>query len=698
MAPENEKQKEEEKPVEPEPPSLYNIHLRASSTTFDNHAVDKKELFKTTDFHISFKVDAADARVKAKIVSSNDLRTGEPTLAELRTLGNLYEHFHTALFTYPNMLSNATALANAKKEKSTPVLIVHCTSKSTSARRRGEEAKPHVPKPTLPGLGKDPSGTNLEGKPLGDLATPKVDTTGMLSGSDSELKYTHPADMTADDWNVVLLTNSLLNGLAFDPKRKTLKIAREPAFQLKYSYPDPFNNAAGADPTKATAESAKELCVPAFRVTDDSSVTITLLKNSFQKSMAKQSFSSWEIEAAVSGGYGPISGEVSAGYSESSTKAFKEATEEKKESVLASYNFPRVTLILDPDDLELSESCKKFFEIQPFNVDKFYAKFGLLFPCSILLGARLESTNESTLFTKGTDAKTDEEKKAQFSASISSPWVSASSSGAMANRKQTSAETKEENSSVNMHWEARGGETHLSTKAPDRFSKQTLYDDSPPAWIRTITPYRNWRIIERDDVRNVLDMVTTISPNITNAPARSSVFDIPKNKTWHLANSDRLLGSMKAGVAVQLQTSVQAVRNPLSEEIIQIDDSDFKSELGLSPEIILTQWIVEFDGERKWITIASFEKKTRENQMFYLTAKAVTAGAGVELKEKQPYKWRLQEDSASESIFIYLGDGDKYLALTTVIGAESKLEVQLKPLNTKDDKQKWAAKEGAQTW
>jgi len=38
----------------------------------------------------------------------------------------------------------------------------------------------------------------------------------------------HPADMTADDWNLVMLTNSLLNGLIFDPKRKTLKIAREP--------------------------------------------------------------------------------------------------------------------------------------------------------------------------------------------------------------------------------------------------------------------------------------------------------------------------------------------------------------------------------------------------------------------------------------------------------------------------------------
>jgi len=79
----------------PQSPGLYNIHFGASSTTFDNHPADKNDLFKKTDFHIIFKVDVADARVKAKVVSSDDLRTGEPTLADLRTLGNLYEHFHT---------------------------------------------------------------------------------------------------------------------------------------------------------------------------------------------------------------------------------------------------------------------------------------------------------------------------------------------------------------------------------------------------------------------------------------------------------------------------------------------------------------------------------------------------------------------------------------------------------------------------
>lgn len=90
---------EEEKKT-PQPPGLSNIHFGALSTTFDNHPLDKKDLFKNTDFQIVFKVDAADARVKANVVSSDDLRKGEPTLADLRTLGNLYEHLHTTLSAY----------------------------------------------------------------------------------------------------------------------------------------------------------------------------------------------------------------------------------------------------------------------------------------------------------------------------------------------------------------------------------------------------------------------------------------------------------------------------------------------------------------------------------------------------------------------------------------------------------------------
>ena len=37
-----------------------------------------------------------------------------------------------------------------------------------------------------------------------------------------------PTDMSEHDWNVVMLNNSLLHGMVFDPESKTLQPAREP--------------------------------------------------------------------------------------------------------------------------------------------------------------------------------------------------------------------------------------------------------------------------------------------------------------------------------------------------------------------------------------------------------------------------------------------------------------------------------------
>ena len=46
-----------------------------------------------------------------------------------------------------------------------------------------------------------------------------------------------PTDMSEHDWNVVLLNNSLLHGMVFDPESKTLQPARLPGeSNLKHEY------------------------------------------------------------------------------------------------------------------------------------------------------------------------------------------------------------------------------------------------------------------------------------------------------------------------------------------------------------------------------------------------------------------------------------------------------------------------------
>ena len=37
-----------------------------------------------------------------------------------------------------------------------------------------------------------------------------------------------PADMSEHDWNVVMLNNSLLHGMVYDPESKSLQPARDP--------------------------------------------------------------------------------------------------------------------------------------------------------------------------------------------------------------------------------------------------------------------------------------------------------------------------------------------------------------------------------------------------------------------------------------------------------------------------------------
>jgi len=64
----------------------------------------------------------------------------------------------------------------------------------------------------------------------------------------------------------------------------------------------------------------------------------------------------------------------------------------------------------------------------------------------------------------------------------------------------------------------------------------------------------------------------------------------------------------------------------------------------------MMQWIVEFDDDRKLITIASFEKNILENQRYYITPQVISDGSQVQLKKTQPYKWRIQQDSDSASV------------------------------------------------
>lgn len=63
------------------------------------------------------------------------------------------------------------------------------------------------------------------------------------------------------------------------------------------------------------------------------------------------------------------------------------------------------------------------------------------------------------------------------------------------------------------------------------------------------------------------------------------------------------------------------------------------------------QWIVEYDDDKQWITIASFGKIEWEHLRYYITPQTTSDGSQIQLKNTaQPYKWRIQQDFDSESV------------------------------------------------
>ncbi|KAJ7224576.1 hypothetical protein GGX14DRAFT_426267, partial [Mycena pura] len=153
--------------------------------------------------------------------------------------------------------------------------------------------------------------------------------------------------------------------------------------------------------------------------------------------------------------------------------------------VHSSYNFPRVKVFLDGDDLEVSDVCKKFWDTEGRGydgVDRFYKKFGTIFTRTTLLGARLHSIVETKSCLTVTENTKKEEKIAAVSASFSSPFGSGSAGASYKNSSEVGAATSKEDKSGLMKWEARGGATFLAVDAT--------------AWINTVGVYQNWRVIE----------------------------------------------------------------------------------------------------------------------------------------------------------------------------------------------------------
>ncbi|KAG8408498.1 hypothetical protein J3458_019534 [Metarhizium acridum] len=281
--------------------------------------------------------------------------------------------------------------------------------------------------------------------------------------------------MTEYQWHIVLVTNSLLNGFTYDGISHVLRRARDPAFKLKRSYPDPYGSPSGtsndtdSDSSGASTSAQTLYCIPSFQVDDESSVSITEIKSELQMSMAMNAFSSLSVQAAASGGIDGITGGASGSGSSSSGNSSSSVQGKAMDSLHASYNFPRVTVYFDADDLDISDECNALLQAIQSNrkaedVATFRRKFGHLFTTSVQLGGRLQSTRDSsTLVANDMDAKKDSMKLAA-GANFACPFGSASVSVSDSKGSSSQSSQRSEQGQEALTWEAQGGETLLGSK------------------------------------------------------------------------------------------------------------------------------------------------------------------------------------------------------------------------------------------
>lgn len=323
-------------------------------------------------------------------------------------------------------------------------------------------------------------------------------------------EFTHPSEMTEQDWNRVIRNNSLMNGNVFSivenksrEKKDKLEYVTKvdkapyPAFKLKPRIFERYEL-----DTKPDIDVKTEYYMPRYIVADDSYVDVFETADAISTSLASSSFSQTDIEGSIGGGAGGFSGEVKAGFSKSTQEAISKAAAVQTRTMNISYNFPRVVIYFDKWSIELTAQCSKELEAIESTRDlvEWHHKFGQFFARRVELGGRLFSSESSSNISGASASEKANRMKIAASASFSSPVVQASASASHQTEstdKETQAQSRLNKS---ISWRAQGGNTLLA--------------NNPPAWCSTVGPYQNWRTCQQSDVVGMMDFIRTLSPDL----------------------------------------------------------------------------------------------------------------------------------------------------------------------------------------
>ncbi|KAJ5835841.1 hypothetical protein N7447_001867 [Penicillium robsamsonii] len=319
----------------------------------------------------------------------------------------------------------------------------------------------------------------------------------------SKATTVHPADMTEQNWNVVMRTNNVLSGQSITvnkfsskaPEITSVERGVYTAFQLKSREFEPYQISSTTPEKIGDKQSLK---IPRFRVVDGSSVSVYETKTSLASALAKSSFSETVVEASAGGGFCGVSVAAKVGASNTEENSETGKSSAAKEAMHISYNFPRIVLHLESENLELSDECNEALQKVKTQDDvlNFYQQFGTFFARRVELGGRLHSEQESSEFGESTVSQRSHSMKVAASVSISSSFAQASASASHENQSNSKDSNEKSSLQSSITWEAQGGDTLLC--------------NNPAAWCPTVASFYNWRVMKQDDICSIVDVIGMI--------------------------------------------------------------------------------------------------------------------------------------------------------------------------------------------
>ncbi|KAK2729527.1 hypothetical protein CKAH01_02501 [Colletotrichum kahawae] len=365
---------------------------------------------------------------------------------------------------------------------------------------------------------------------------------------------------------------NVMHGWYTDPQTHQIKMAPKPAFILRKG----LNNSQTPDGG----------AIPNFCVNDGSKIDVIDVEEGVGESMVQNSFAKSSVDAKLNGGYSKVSIGMSANTLLQMQKGQEKGKTKSNKTLVGQYKLPRATLFLTPDDLEptpllLKELEKVKKDNTLINIRKFQMTFGEFFAHEVTIGGMLTSTQTREASEQTLQEKSKQDFKRTIGLAISSANVGGGYS------RQESQDTDQSNSygsrneSEQVVFEAIGGNTILAS--------------SPQRWCQSVTNHENWRVIERADLKSIVESMSGCE--VSELTVVVELFSSAKS-TEHMSDHIDVTSSGELFAQLRLRTKADDKDQYLVHDDSKAVQLDSVGEQAIVPNRFSGPQVMSYDHER----------------------------------------------------------------------------------------------------